>query len=197
MLAENASVEHVAENVFAADSTNAQFNQTVAEKDAGAGAELASKIRECRGNAGGIPGNVFRSDGDNRAGLENDVLVALQGTGANLGTLQILEDTDGASFALGCAAEAMNVVGVVFVRAVREVQAGNVHAEAHQLAHHGFVVAGRTDRADDLGAAPGGGRDTCSGGRLCLFQFVPRLKRYIGKLQQNPGIEPLIASIAG
>ncbi len=67
--------------------------------------------------------------------------------------MQILEDADGAAFALGGAAQALDVVGVIFVSAVRKVEAGDVHAEAEQVAHGGFAVAGGADGADDFGAA--------------------------------------------
>ena len=59
VLAENAAVEHVAEHVFAADSANAQFNQTVAEQDAGAGAELAGKIGNVVEMRVAFPGTSF------------------------------------------------------------------------------------------------------------------------------------------
>src|SRR4029077_6822872 len=75
---------------------------------------------------------------------------------AYLGTLQVLEDADGASLALGGAAQALYVVGVIFVRAVGEVQASDVHAEAEQVAHGGFGRARRTDGADDFGATGDG-----------------------------------------
>jgi len=56
--------------------------------------------------------------------------VALQLAGADFRALQVLEDADGASFALGGAAQAQDVVGMIVVGAVREVEAGDVHAEA-------------------------------------------------------------------
>jgi hypothetical protein len=46
---------------------------------------------------------------------------------------------------------------MIGVRAVRKVQAGDVHAEAKQVAHRGFGVAGRADGADDLGPAGSAG----------------------------------------
>src|SRR6266566_4118140 len=40
VFAEQAAVDHVTENVFAADAAHAQFDQAVAEQDAGAKAEF-------------------------------------------------------------------------------------------------------------------------------------------------------------
>jgi hypothetical protein len=42
---------------------------------------------------------------------------------------------------------------VIFVRAVGKIEAGNVHADAHQVAHSSFGVAGWADGANDFGAA--------------------------------------------
>ena len=98
----------------------------------------------------------------------------LQLAGADLGALQVLEDAESASFALGSTAKALNVMGVFFVSAVREIQAGDVHAEAEEVAHGSFGIAGRADGADDLGAAESG-----VWGRALLrfvevrFQLVP------------------------
>ena len=130
----------------------------------------------------GGAGNILRSDGDDRAGFQQDGLVALQQAGADLGALQILQDADGAAFALGGAAQALDVVGVIFVRAVGKIEAGDVHAEAQQVAHGGFGVAGRADGADDFGAAGAtglrrlcelraGARAGCSGTRIPLTRL--------------------------
>jgi len=70
-----------------------------------------------------------------------------------LGALEILQDADGAIFLFGGQAQAFDIAGVILVRAVGKIQAGNVHAQTHQITHGGFGVAGRADGADDLGAA--------------------------------------------
>lgn len=55
--------------------------------------------------------------------------MTLELSGADLGALQVLEDTEGTSFALRGTTQALDVVRVLFVSAVREVQAGDVHAQ--------------------------------------------------------------------
>lgn len=89
--------------------------------------------------------------------------MAFQRAGADFRALQVLEDADSASFALGGAAQAKDVLSVIFVSAVREIQAGDVHAKTEQVAHDGFGVAGGADGADDFGA-PGQG---LAGGGIC------------------------------
>src|ERR1700688_4994528 len=82
--------------------------------------------------------------------------MALQATSADLGALQILQDADGAVFLFRGTAQAFDIAGVIFVRAVGEIQAANVHAQAKQVTHRGFGMASRADGADDLGTAGGG-----------------------------------------
>jgi hypothetical protein len=79
--------------------------------------------------------------------------VTLERAGTNFRALQVLEDADSASLALGSAAKALDVMSVIFVRAVGKVKAGDVHAEAEQIAHVGFGAAGRADGADNFRAA--------------------------------------------
>ncbi len=158
MLAEHAAVDDVADDIFAADAAHAQFDQAVAEQDARAGREFAGEVGEGGGDASFVAGDLVGRDGDDRSGLQKDGLALFEQSGADLGALQVLQDADGASFALGGAAQALDVVGVIFVGAVGEVEAGDVHAEAKQVAHGGFGVAGGADGADDFGAAGDGVR---------------------------------------
>jgi hypothetical protein len=105
--------------------------------------------------------------------------VSLEGPGANFRTLQVLEDAKGAPFALGGTAEALDVTSVIFVSAVGKIEAGDVHAQAKQVAHVRLGVTGRTDRANDFRAARSRSncelwrrwRDGCLWKRLRLFVF--------------------------
>lgn len=77
----------------------------------------------------------------------------LEPSGTDFGALKVLQDADGAAFFFGGTAQVFDVAGVLGVRAVREVEASDVHAHAHEVAEGGFGVAGRADGADDFGAA--------------------------------------------
>ena len=85
--------------------------------------------------------------------------MAVEASSADLGALQILQDADGAVFFFRRAAQTFNVVRVIFVRAVRKVHAGDVHAQAKQVTHRSFRVARWADGADDFGAAGGSSYD--------------------------------------
>ena len=156
MLAQTSAIQNVADHIFAAHRAHAQFDQAIAQKNAGAGRDFAGEIGKGGGNARRSAGDIARSNDHGRAAFQHDRFVALQASSADLGALQILQDADGAIFFLGGAAQAFDVAGVILVRAVRKIQAGDIHAEAKQVAHGGFGVAGWTDGADDLGAARSG-----------------------------------------
>jgi hypothetical protein len=55
--------------------------------------------------------------------------------------LQVLQDADAAAFLLRYLAQALDVVGMILMSPMGEVQAGHIHAKAHQLAQGGFGVA--------------------------------------------------------
>ena len=163
VLAEQAAVDNVAEHVFAADGAHTHFDQAVTEEDASAGREFAGQVGERGADARGCAQCLLRRNSHDRAGLQHHGLVAIERSGADFRALQVLENADGAAFALGGAAQALDVAGVVFVSAVREVEASDVHAAAEQVAHDGLGAAGGADGADDFRAAGGGGRNSCGG----------------------------------
>ena len=153
MLAQHAAVDDVAEHIFAADTADAQFDQSVAEQDAGTSRELAAEIGKRGGNARGCARYILWRDGYHRTGFQQDGFVTLQWSGADFRALEVLEDADRASLAFSGAAQALDIVGVIFVGAVRKIEACDVHAKAEQVAHRDFGVAGGTDGADDFRAA--------------------------------------------
>ena len=77
----------------------------------------------------------------------------LQRSSADFGALQILEDANRAALLFGDTAQAGDVARVLAMSAVGKIQTGDIHAEEQEIAQNRFVVAGRADGADDLGAA--------------------------------------------
>ena len=167
VLAQHAAIDDVAQDVFAADSaTRSSIRPSLSRMRAPGDSSRARsgnvvEIRVavpatfCGVMVTTVP--VFRRTGS----------WPLQRSGADLRALQILQDADGAGFAIGGAAQAGDVAGVVLVGAVGEVEARDVHAEAKQVAHGGFGVAGGADGADDFGAARRrtGGQSSAGSGR--------------------------------
>ena len=85
------------------------------------------------------------------ARLEVNLLAVLEDAGADLGALGVEQDGHGHANLLGDAANALDAGLVVLVRAVREVEAGDVHAVLDELAQDVLVLSGRAHGADDLG----------------------------------------------
>jgi len=63
---------------------------------------------------------------------------------------QVLQNAERAPLALGGPAQALDVQSVILVSAVRKVQARDIHAEAEEIAHGGFGIAGGADGTDDF-----------------------------------------------
>ena len=121
---------------------------------------------------------------DSRPGLEHDRHSVLQAASANLGTLQVLQNADGAILLVSHAAQALDDLRVLFVGSVGKVQPGHVHAEAHEVAQDRFRVACRADGADNLCPAICPTNVRCDGrrvngrtgdfpSRLSFFQVCP------------------------
>src|ERR1700679_139086 len=142
MFAKAAAVQDVADYIFAAEGTHAQFDQSVAQDNACAGGYFAGEIGKGGRDAGGCAGNVTGSNHDGCAAFQDDGFAALQASGADFRALQILKNTDGSVFFFSGCAQSFDVAGVVFMCAVREIKAGDVHAETKHVAHGGFGVAG-------------------------------------------------------
>ena len=80
----------------------------------------------------------------------------LEPSGADFGTLQVLQDADGAILFLRGTSNPGDVPNVLWVSSVGEVQPGDVHAPPHEIAENFFGITRRTDRTNNLGAAVGG-----------------------------------------
>ena len=154
MLAQHSAIDDFADHVFAADADDPQFNQAIGEQDARAGVNSRARSGNVVEIRVAVPGDVLRSDRDLRPGL-----AGAPGCGAQAGQCGSwgLAGLAGCKWCVPSRLAARRrrwmLLGVIFMCAMGEVQARNVHAEAQQVAHGGFGVAGGADGADDLGAA--------------------------------------------
>ena len=135
VFAEHAAVDHFALHIVVMHLQHSQLDQAIGQQDACAGLDLTGEILEGGRNQRGGAGNVARGDAQARPGFQEDRFVSLQSAGTDLRTLQVLQDTDSAIFFFCSAAQTLNVAGVLRVGAVGKIEAGDVHAKAHQVAH--------------------------------------------------------------
>ena len=99
-----------------------------------------------------ILGRGLSGDNDLVSGLDGNFLAIDEQAGTDLGALGVEQDADGETEFLGDAADALDAELMLIIRAVREVEAGNVHASLDHLADLVVAVARRTHGADDFSA---------------------------------------------
>jgi len=88
-------------------------------------------------------------DVDRRRGRESRVR-SVELPSADLGAAEVLEDRYGLLGLDARSADAFDALPMLFVGAVREVEASDVHSRVDELRELLLGVAGRTDGADDL-----------------------------------------------
>ena len=155
VLAEQAAIHNVTFDVAADDGADAELDLAVGKQDARAGLHVLGKRLESGGECSLVAQDFARSNGDGAAGLQQDGLVIFERSGADLGTLEVLQDADGAMLFGRDLAQALDDGEVVGMGAVGEIEAGDVHAGAHEFAHGRLGIAGGANGADDLGATDG------------------------------------------
>ena len=155
-LADLAVVLDDAVDVGALDVVDLQVDQAVIDQDVGAGLDLVGEVQVVEGDVAGVAevllGGGLGGHDDRVAGGDGDLLVALEQAGADLGALGVEQESDGGLELGGDTADALDATVVLLVGAVREVEAGDVHARLDHLAQDIVVVTGRTHRAYDFGA---------------------------------------------
>src|SRR5579872_3468368 len=178
MLPQLPAIDDLAFNIHAAHANDSQLDQAITKQNASTRLDLPSQPLKGGGNQARRAFDVARRDRNLRSRPQRDRSSALQAAGANLGALQVLQYADGTIFQFSRAAQALDNSSVFLVRSMGEVQAGDVHAEPHKIAQHGFGVASRPHGADNFGAPQVGSRLQrvyrrigALRRRLSLFQF--------------------------
>ena len=114
--------------------------------------DIARQIRIGDGSTFGVSHHAL---GHQREGLPLPELnlAVFERLQANLGTLGIQHDGDGQVQLPPERLDAVDVVEMRFMRAMREIEPGHVHARQDQFAEDGVVLGGGAERAYDLGLA--------------------------------------------
>ncbi len=133
-----------------------QLHEAVVHEDLVARAHLTQRLGGHDRGALDRPHHGLRRQGEEGAGLEVDATASAhpERSQPDLGSLEILEDGDGAPPPRLSGAETMDDVGVLRVRPVREVEPGDVHPRPREAIELFRTGAGRADGADDLRPRP-------------------------------------------
>src|SRR5258706_14174596 len=110
----------------------AQFNQSIRKKNAVAAMNFARERLENGAHAGGIAEHARGGDHKFLAGAQNYRRTAGERAGSNLGALQVGEDSDRFVKMKRGGAQNSDIFGVVCVRAMREIEARDIHARAQK-----------------------------------------------------------------
>src|SRR5918995_463732 len=146
---QGAALEHLADDIGLGDLRRDEGELAVVDEDAVTGGHVARQARIRRADLLLVAGDVPSRDREAGAGDELDRAL-LEAGGADLRTLQVDEDADRPPRRVARRADVLVHPLVVGVVAVAEVQPGDVHARAHELAE---VLGGRrggAEGADDL-----------------------------------------------
>ncbi len=113
--------------------------------------KVVGKSRIADGNAGLVADDAFiGGKGEGVALVQHDFAV-FERADAVFGTLGVQQDRDRQVQLLADAPDLFDMVKVIRMRAVRKVEARDIHAGAAHLCESGFIRAGGTDGADDFG----------------------------------------------
>ena len=155
-LADQAVVLDDAVHVLAIDGLDLEGDQAVIDQDEGALLDLGGKREVIEGDvlrgAVELLGRGLGGHDDLVAGLDGDLLAVDEQAGTDLGALGVEQDADGHAELLGNAADTLDATVMLVIGAVREVEAGDVHARLDHLADGLVAVAGGTHGAYNLSA---------------------------------------------
>ena len=153
VLAQHAAVDDLALRVLPVNGQHVQLNQSVGEQNA----RPRLQIFRQRGKGGGDEsigaGDIAGSNGEPLSRLKLHRDAVLQPAGADLGSLQIAQDTDRLAFFGRDLTHHLDQLELFRLGAVGEVKPGDIEAGADQFAEDRFVVTGGAKRSDNLGPA--------------------------------------------
>ena len=139
------------DDLAAAHVVHAEGKQTVVQQNEVARLEVVGKSRIADGNAGLVADDAFiGGKGEGVALVQHDFAV-FERADAVFGALGVQQDRDRQVQLLADALDLFDMVKVIRMRAVRKVEARDIHAGAAHLCEGGFIRAGGTDGADDFG----------------------------------------------
>jgi hypothetical protein len=156
MLAKQATIEDFTDDILVTNTADSKFDSAIAQQDSRTGSEFTGEVRKRCRDPRFVARHFIGRDRYGGAGLQEDGFALFEQACADFGTLQILQNANRASFALSGATQALDAVGVIFMRAMGEIEAGNIHPTSQQVAHLRFGTAGGTDRADNFGSTTNG-----------------------------------------
>jgi hypothetical protein len=151
VLAEGSSVDDLANDLGAPHLQDAQFDQTVRQKDAISAVHFTRQRPEDGADTRGIAQDLGSGDNEALSGTQHYRPAARKRAGANLWALEVSENGDWFFLFDSGSAQGNDILRMVRVRAMRKIQAGDVHARFQESADHARGATGWPDGANDFG----------------------------------------------
>lgn len=153
LLAQDAAVQHLAKHLRWVNVAHDELDLAIRKQDALARLDVIRNAAVASADYTGLIPHILCHNRDWLALAELDRHVVFQFAGADLGSLQVLQNADGAA-EFGCdAAERGNHSRVIIMAAMSEIDTCNIHAGEHQLPDHLPRRARRANRTNNFGPA--------------------------------------------
>ena len=149
---DDAVVVDDADDLAGGEAAHGHAHQAVIDEDGGAFLDIARQVGVGDGGALGVAHHALGKQSKGLALLELDLSV-FKRFQTDFRTLGIQHDGDGQVQLPPERLDAADVVQMRFVRSMRKVEPGYVHARQNQFAEDGVVLGGGAERAYDLGLA--------------------------------------------
>ncbi len=150
LLAQQATVDDLGDNVGALQLQHAQFDEAVGEQHLVARLQIFCKRGEYSAYTFGSTVDLLWRNRQALPRFEHHRLVVDQRSGTNLGPLQVGEDADGLILFAGDFAHHCDQFALLLVRSVRKVEARDVQSSVYELAKRLLRAGGRSQCRHDL-----------------------------------------------
>ena len=144
-----AADEHFRDDVRLFDFDDFEHDEAVVQEDLVADIHLLADALVGHRDPRLVAHDLFRREGERRALFQRDFLVA-EGADAEFRSFGVKHDGQGDLARFPNVLDDLDFLGVIFVRAVGEIQPRHVHARVVERGNDFFFLARRSERADDF-----------------------------------------------
>ncbi len=179
---------------------DAKFDKSIGEQNAIAAMHFARKRSERGVDPRGIAENTRGRDGELLAFAKLHRTAARQGAGANFGSLKIRDNRQRFFVLYRSGAEKSDAPRVFCMRAVRKIQASDVHSGAEKLVNHFCRATGGADGANDFRVAEVHGcgqREDANSATMRASKSMPFGNEASGRRSSSPWARPASSRVSG
>ncbi len=169
---EQAADHHPAPHLIAGGGEDLEFHQAIVKQDAVAHRHICGQLAVGGGDHQPLPFHLAGGDDHLAAGsqFQNP---ALHATGADLGPLQIAEDSDRLAPLNGQLTDILDPLCLISMATVRKIEPEHIGPGLHQSTQLFFIGRGRPYRCNDLGSPEHASSPQISGDNVPCTRYEP------------------------